>query len=59
MPELQAIGGRVGKASSDVAVVQSGMDCVEELALQQSPVAVTRSWGRRVLDIAVNLVRSS
>lgn len=52
MPDLQAIGWRVGKASMGVAVVKNGMDYVQLLALEKSPVAVKRSWGRRVLDVA-------
>lgn len=49
MPDLQAIGGRIGKNSSGVAVVQSGMDRLEELVLQKSPVAVEATWGKRLL----------
>jgi hypothetical protein len=52
MPYLQAIGSRVGKASLGFAIVKSGMDGVEQLALKDSPVAVRRSWSRVVLDIA-------
>ena len=52
MPDLQAIRWRVGKASMGVAVVKNEMDYVQLLALEKSPGAVKRSWGRRVLDVA-------
>jgi hypothetical protein len=40
VPDLQAIGWRVGKASMGVAVVKNGMDYVQLLALEKSPVAL-------------------
>ena len=49
----------VGKASLAVAIVGSGMDVVDELALQESPVVVERSWGRRVMDMASRLLLRS
>jgi hypothetical protein len=55
VPDLQAIGGRIGKNSSGVAVVQSGMARVEELVLQKSPVAVEATWGKRLLGMVSNL----
>jgi hypothetical protein len=55
-PDFQAIGGRVGKSSSAVAIFWSGFDDVDELALQECPVAVERSWGRRVMDMASRLL---
>ena len=57
MPDLQALGGRFSKATcAGVAIVRSGMDVVDELALQESPIAVERSWGRRVIDMASRLL---
>jgi hypothetical protein len=55
VPDLQAIGGRIGKDSSGVAVVQSGLARVGELVLQKSPVAVEATWGKRLLGMASNL----
>lgn len=52
MPDLQAIGGRIGKNGSGVAVVQGGTARVEELALRESPVAVEGTWGKRLLGMA-------
>jgi len=59
MPDLQAIAGRVGRASMGMAVVKTGVDCMEQLDLQVSPVAIKRSWSRRVLDVASHLFRRS
>ncbi len=42
---FQAIVDRVGKSSSAVATVRSGMNVVNELALQEFPNAVEISWG--------------
>jgi hypothetical protein len=53
VPDLQAIDGRVGKASMGIAVVRTGVDCVQQLALEKSHV--TRSWARRMLDAASHL----
>lgn len=55
-PDFQAIGGRFGKFSSAVGIVRSGIDVVDELALQESPVTVEISWGRRVMNIASRLL---
>ena len=55
-PGFQAIGCMVGKASLAVAIVGSGMGVVDELALQESPVVVERSWGRRVMCMASRLL---
>jgi hypothetical protein len=53
VPDLQAIGGRVGKASMGIAVSGTGVDAAQQLALERSPV--TRSSGRRMLDVALHL----
>lgn len=56
MPDLRAIGGRIGKASLGVAVVRRGMHCVEQLALEKSPVAVKKTWGTKFLDVFSDLL---
>jgi hypothetical protein len=55
VPDLQAIGARVGNASMGFAIVRSGVDGVEQLTLQDSPVPVKRSLSRVILDMASHL----